>query len=72
MANKVPAYIKEEARKLNNALVAVKKHSQAIEAWVENNTEVDGMEFFHNNTLDNPYEFRLDWVLEALEDAVNQ
>ena len=72
MANKVPAYIKEEARKLNRALNAVAKHAETIEAWVENNTDIDGWNFFCDNHLDNAYEFRLDLVLEALEDAVNQ
>lgn len=70
MANKVPAYIKEEARKLNNALAAVKKHAHTIEAWVENNTNTSGYEFFMENRLDMPYEFNLAETLEALEEAV--
>lgn len=70
MAKQVPAYIKEEARKLNNALVSVRKHASAIEKWVDEQTNVDGSDFFYDNKLDNPYEFRgYHALLSALEEA---
>ena len=72
MAKQVPAYIKEEARKLNNALAMVAKYAQNIENWVENNTNVDGMDFFYYNNLDKPYEFNYEQVLEELQAAVEE
>lgn len=70
MAKRVPEYIKEEARRLNNALAAVSKHASTIEEWVDKNTDVDSFDFFCDNKLDNPYEFNLADVLAALEAAV--
>lgn len=73
MAKQVPAYIKEEARKLHNALISVSKHASAIEKWVDEQTNADSMEFFHENKLDNPYEFRgYHALLRALEETVEQ
>ena len=73
MAKQVPAYIKEEARKLNTALISVKKHASAIEKWVDEQTDADSMDFFYENKLDNPYEFvGFHGLLKALNEAVEQ
>ena len=73
MAKQVPAYIKEEARKLNNALVSVMKHASNIEKWVDEQTNAESMDFFYENKLDNPYEFRgYHALLNALEEAAEQ
>lgn len=72
MAKQIPAYIKEDVRKLNNALVMVAKYVQNIENWVDSNTNVDGMDFVCYNHLDNPYEFDYERVLEELQAAVEE
>ena len=73
MAKKVPAYIKEEARKLSNALKSIKKYAETIEEWVDDNTDINGFDFFLDNKLDNPYEFRgYHALLLALEEAVEE
>lgn len=66
MSNKVPAYIVKHAEALAKAHVAVKKHTEAIEAWVAKNG-VDGMDFVIEHGLDNPYEYNVERTIETLQ-----
>lgn len=65
-----PKYIKAKAEQLARALAKVDQLSDELERWYASKEGWEmGQEFFHNQHLDNPWEFRLADVLEALDEA---
>lgn len=67
-----PKYIKDKAEQLDRALNKVAKLAFDLESWYESKTDTYAAnEFFSEEHLDNPYEFDLDSVLEALDKAAD-
>ena len=67
---KVPAYIIKDVERLNKYLNMVDNLSREIETWVEENTDADGMDFFYDNHLDNPFEFNANYTIGQLNELV--
>ena len=68
-----PKRIIKKAEQLERALNAVDRLSAELEEWYASKTDdVQAMEFFCDYRLDIPYEFNLQDVLEALNEAADR
>ena len=72
MKKKIPGYIIHDCEHLETYLNKVAKIANEIEAWVSANTDADGCDFFLDNHLDNPYEYRADYTMEQLKRLVEE
>lgn len=72
MTKQVPAYIKKEIIALQNALNAVAKHADNLEKYAAKHIGDDmAQDFFHECSLDNPYEFDAEAAYSTIEDIIN-
>jgi hypothetical protein len=66
----VPKRITKKAEQLERALAQVARLGAELEGWYACRTsDSEAMDFFHMQSLDNPYEFDLASVLQAMEDV---
>lgn len=65
-----PKHIQEKAIQLNKALCRVAKLADEVSDWAENHG-ADLDDFWYENRLDNPYEFNLADLLDALDELAS-
>lgn len=72
MSKQVPAYIRKEIVALQNALNAVAKHADILEQYAAKHIGEDmAQDFFHDCSLDNPYEFDAQRTFDEIENIIN-
>lgn len=68
-----PKRIVKKAEQLERALNTVNRLASELEDWYASKTDEDlAMDFFHEENLDNPYEFDLQSVLAALDEVADR